>query len=67
MVPLTADVGFDVVDFAIQKDDGIVWYDKENVSIGNKEYAVFENLTLSPNPKPDLTPDPEPDPEPQEP
>lgn len=67
MAPLTADVGFDVVDFAIQKDDGTVWYDKENVTIGDKEYAVFENLTISPNPKPDLTPVPEPEPEPEEP
>ena len=54
MAPLTADTGFDVLDFAIRKEEGVVWYDKENVSIGNKEYAVFGSLTMSPNPKPDL-------------
>lgn len=56
MAPLSSDTGFDVIDFAIYKDNGTTWYDKENVSIGNKEYAVFGDLVLSPNPKPELLP-----------
>ena len=54
MAPLANDTGFDVVDFAIYKDGTTTWYDKENISIGNKEYAVFGSLILSPDPKPEL-------------
>lgn len=54
MAPLSADTGFDVADFAIRKEGVATWYDKENLSIGDKQYAVFGSITFSGDPKPEL-------------
>lgn len=32
-------------------DIGTTWYDKENVTIGNREYAMFGDIIFSPDPK----------------